>query len=171
MTSPTDVVQRARQALDGIETEGRWHTDGDGVWAEGRGNVYMGGERDYIATAEGGFVTGEFLEGDARFIAAAPDLVRDLADEVERLEADRDTGFRQRMGEHKLRAQRDQARTEAAKLRAVIERVGEVHRPIDALNTDTGHTTKVCSGCGTDNGNWAHWPCRTIRALDGEQQQ
>jgi hypothetical protein len=29
---------------------------------------------------------------------------------------------------------------------------------------------KVCSGCGTDDGNWQRWPCPTIRALDGGEQ-
>jgi hypothetical protein len=27
---------------------------------------------------------------------------------------------------------------------------------------------KVCTGCGTDNGNWQVWPCPTIRAIEAK---
>lgn len=65
-----------------------------------------------------------------------------------------------------ITAQRDDALAEVKKLRATIERVRDVHQPVDAMNTNAGRIVKVCSGCGTDGGNWAYWPCRTIRAID-----
>ena len=53
-------------------------------------------------------------------------------------------------------------------LRAKVERVREVHQPIDAMLNPGRHerVVKVCTGCGTDDGNWQRWPCPTIRALD-----
>lgn len=57
---------------------------------------------------------------------------------------------------------------EVRELRAKVERVREVHEPIDALLNPGRHerVVKVCIGCGTDDGNWQRWPCPTIRALD-----
>lgn len=55
-----------------------------------------------------------------------------------------------------------------AELEAQIARVREVHQPIEALNIrhrPNGRLTTVCSGCGTDDGNWQVYPCPTIRAL------
>lgn len=49
--------------------------------------------------------------------------VERLRTAVEELEADRDTGYRNRMAEHELRGMRDQARAERDELRAVIMRV------------------------------------------------
>lgn len=69
-----------------------------------------------------------------------------------------------------LRRHRDEAEAERDELRAEVERVRDVHQPVDAMNTDTGRIVKVCAGCGTDGGNWTYWPCRTIRALDGGAQ-
>lgn len=140
LPATSDVVQRARQALDAWP--GQPITDDDR-----RVNAVIGS------------VT-----------VAQYDLVRELADEVERLEADRDTGFRQRMGEHTLRAQRDQARTEAAKLRAIIDRVRAIHqRGPCACGNDHYRThigpdcDPICTECGPGD-----WPCLTRRALDGE---
>ena len=54
------------------------------------------------------------------------------------------------------------------KAEAKVERVREVHEPIDAMLNPGRHerVVKVCIGCGTDDGNWQRWPCPTIRALD-----
>ena len=44
----------------------------------------------------------------------------------------------------------------------------KVHEPIDAMMY-TGpqqRIVKVCTGCGTDDGNWQRWPCPTINALE-----
>ena len=56
---------------------------------------------------------------------------------------------------------------EVRELRAKVERVREVHEPIDALLNPGRHerVVKVCIGCGTDDGNWQRYPCPTIRAL------
>jgi hypothetical protein len=55
---------------------------------------------------------------------------------------------------------------------AAIRRVRDIHEGIDALMNPGPHErlVKVCSGCGTDDGNWQRWPCPTIRALDGGEQ-
>lgn len=52
-------------------------------------------------------------------------------------------------------------------LDAAIRRVREIHEPIDAMNYGgrVPRQTRVCTGCGTDNGNWQQWPCPTVRAL------
>lgn len=68
-----------------------------------------------------------------------------------------------------LEAQLDDAHARVAELEAQRDRVREVHQPIEALNMrhhPRGQLTRVCSGCGTDDGNWQTWPCPTIRALD-----
>lgn len=49
---------------------------------------------------------------------------------------------------------------------ARIQAVRDVHQPLDALHTNTGRVRKVCTGCGTDDGNWQVWPCPTIRAIE-----
>ena len=56
---------------------------------------------------------------------------------------------------------------EVRELRAKVERVREVHEPIDALLNPGRHerVVKVCIGCGTDDGNWQRYPCPTTRAL------
>ena len=79
------VVERARQALDGIETPTPWVAKWGGVYGtSGLKSTYRGTDGSpSVATAEGGFVEGEFMEGDADFIAAAPDLVSQLVAEVE----------------------------------------------------------------------------------------
>lgn len=53
-------------------------------------------------------------------------------------------------------------------LEAQRDRVRALHQPIDAVNMrhhPNGRLTRVCSGCGTDDGNWQHYPCSTVRAL------
>lgn len=57
---------------------------------------------------------------------------------------------------------------EARKANAAIERVRAIHQPVEAVNYHGGtpHRTQVCSGCGTDDGNWQIYPCPTIRALE-----
>ena len=59
---------------------------------------------------------------------------------------------------------------EVRELRAKVERVREVHEPIDALLNPGRHerVVKVCIGCGTDDGNWQRYPCPTIKALEEE---
>lgn len=57
---------------------------------------------------------------------------------------------------------------EVERLRGIVDRVREVHAPIDALNTRYNQVQKVCTGCGTDDGNWQNWPCPTIRALEDQ---
>ena len=48
-----------------------------------------------------------------------------------------------------------------------LEAVLKIHAPIDALNMRYrgGRVQQVCTGCGTDDGNWNHWPCPTVRAI------
>ncbi|MFC4128893.1 hypothetical protein [Nocardia rhizosphaerae] len=60
-------------------------------------------------------------------------------------------------------------RARVVELEAATDRVREVHQPVEALNVryPGGRPTQVCSGCGTDDGNWQTYPCPTIRALGG----
>ena len=57
------------------------------------------------------------------------------------------------------------ARTDLPRLLAAVRAVEAVHELIDALNVRINRTQKVCTGCGTDDGNWQVWPCPTIRAI------
>ena len=57
------------------------------------------------------------------------------------------------------------ARTDLPRLLAAVRAVEAVHEPIDALNVRINRIQKVCTGCGTDDGNWQVWPCPTIRAI------
>lgn len=71
----TNIVSRARQALSGITT-GQWVADESvsrqaGVWVD---------------DASGVMIAGFTTPADAEFIAAAPALVAELADEVGRLQ-------------------------------------------------------------------------------------
>ena len=59
-------------------------------------------------------------------------------------------------------------RLEAAE--AAIERVREVHAPMKALEVRRNQIRQVCTGCGTDDGNWQPYPCPTIRAIDKERR-
>lgn len=53
-------------------------------------------------------------------------------------------------------------------LLARVDRVLALHRPIDAAALDYGgRVVQVCAGCGQDDGNWAPWPCPTVRAITG----
>lgn len=59
------------------------------------------------------------------------------------------------------------AEAESDRLRAAVL---EVHQPVDAVRYvgRKQRLTRVCSGCGTDDGNWQVWPCPTVRAI-GDQ--
>lgn len=61
----------------------------------------------------------------------------------------------------------DKLRTAEAKLARVIG----VHTPTNALMNPgrNERVVEVCTGCGTDDGNWQIYPCPTIRALDGAE--
>lgn len=77
----SELTERARKLLERI-TPGPWVRDGRLVTAEA-GPVVMVGVRMSNDTPP---------EADAEFIAASPSLIRDLIEEVERLERDRDQG-------------------------------------------------------------------------------
>lgn len=81
-------------------------------------------------------------------------LVEDVASTVRRFSATLD--------------ERDTLRARITELEAASDRVRQVHEPIEALNVryPGGRRTEVCTGCGTDDGNWQTYPCPTIRALN-----
>lgn len=83
--STDDVAQRARAALDGITPGPWWWT------AETRARlIALGADKHELTDAREIIRCAALLhpgEADARFIAAAPDLVRKLAAEVEKLRA------------------------------------------------------------------------------------
>ena len=58
-------------------------------------------------------------------------------------------------------------------LMQAIERVRELHKPIDETN-ENGFVNTVCSGCYDEDASTGEkfhdlYPCPTIKALDGEQ--
>lgn len=77
-------------------------------------------------------------------------------------------GYRQAQREALMKADRFAERTKdlIENADADIERVRQIHTPIDALNVAIGKVQQVCTGCGKDDGNWEIWPCPTIRALE-----
>lgn len=89
----SDIVDRARQALEGV-TEGPWQwerntlTGGQGAY----GDVLAPGPVECMSHCYGGssVIESDNPEPDRQFIAAARTLVPELADEVERLRAQLD---------------------------------------------------------------------------------
>jgi hypothetical protein len=60
------------------------------------------------------------------------------------------------------------APTEVARLIGAVEAVLAAHQPTDAVMY-TGRQqrmVKVCTGCGTDDGNWQRYPCPTVAAVE-----
>ena len=57
---------------------------------------------------------------------------------------------------------------EVRELRAKVERVEAIHRPIRAVlyPGTSERVMEVCAECRTSFGDWRPWPCPTIRALD-----
>lgn len=58
---------------------------------------------------------------------------------------------------------------DTARLLAAVKAVVAVHEPMDALmNPGARHerVVKVCTGCGTDDGNWQRFPCPTVSAVE-----
>lgn len=55
-----------------------------------------------------------------------------------------------------------------ANLLAALDACLAVHEPIDAVmySGPQQRMVKVCTGCGTDDGNWQRYPCPTKRAID-----
>lgn len=55
-----------------------------------------------------------------------------------------------------------------AHLLAALDAVLAVHEPLDALMNPgrQERTVKVCTGCGTDDGNWQRYPCPTVSAIE-----
>lgn len=54
-----------------------------------------------------------------------------------------------------------------AALLAALDAAMATHQPIDALaySGPQQRMVKVCTGCGTDDGNWQRWPCPTVKAI------
>ena len=65
----------------------------------------------------------------------------------------------------------DRIDRDAAALKArdgLLAAVLAVHQPLDAVMNPGRHEriVKVCTGCGTDDGNWQRFPCPTVRAIE-----
>lgn len=60
------------------------------------------------------------------------------------------------------------APTDVSRLINAVEAVLAVHEPVDALMNPGRHEriVKVCTGCGTDDGNWQRYPCPTVTAVE-----
>lgn len=54
----------------------------------------------------------------------------------------------------------------AAELQARIDRVRELHKPVD-MNGSFPGMGDICSVCAWEDDSYARWPCDTIRVLDG----
>lgn len=69
----------------------------------------------------------------------------------------------------KYRGLYDEAESAHTDAEAKLARVSGVHTPTNALMNPGRHerVVEVCTGCGTDDGNWQIFPCPTIRALGG----
>lgn len=50
-------------------------------------------------------------------------------------------------------------------LLAAVEGVLAVHQPLAALDVRVNRMRQVCTGCGTDGGNWQPYPCPTVRTI------
>jgi hypothetical protein len=60
------------------------------------------------------------------------------------------------------------ANTRLKALHAAVTGVMGVHEPVEAVmySGSRQRLVKVCTGCGTDDGNWQRWPCPTVRAIE-----
>ncbi len=72
-------------------------------------------------------------------------------------------------GGHRVAEFISAAREDVPTMADALLRVLDIHTPIDALNTRYNVRQQVCTGCGTDDGNWSVWPCATVRAVTGEE--
>lgn len=52
-------------------------------------------------------------------------------------------------------------------LAAAVRAVADIHAPIEAVQYLGSRQVprRVCTGCGSDDGNWQLWPCPTVRAI------
>ncbi|AZG43472.1 ead/Ea22-like family protein [Gordonia insulae] len=115
--SDVSVRDAARQALEGI-TPGPWRPSLlDGVVHEDGSSSYRGGAYPDRKGATPIFLTNSIDQHDAEFIAAAPELVRGLIDELDRADSEviaaEQSGYRQgaihRHDYNRVAAERDAA--------------------------------------------------------------
>jgi len=73
----------------------------------------------------------------------------------------------QRHDRHLLGTPETQAEKDRAALVAALTAALDAHEPVNALLNPGPHerVVKVCTGCGTDDGNWQRWPCPTVRVI------
>ncbi|WP_427017842.1 hypothetical protein ACQCSX_04305 [Pseudarthrobacter sp. P1] len=66
-----------------------------------------------------------------------------------------------------MRAADKLAHDDAFRLLAAVDAVTALHQPFDAVMYTGRHQrmVQVCTGCGTDDGNWNRYPCPTITAI------
>jgi len=114
-----------------------------------------------------------------RQVVAAQRLRRDVADldaaverlraEVARVKADADDEFNDMMAEwESVNKSRGSLQVKNDKMRAAVQRVRDLHVRTTDYDPDLdrggpGVTLAWCQHCASD-----HWPCETVRALDGE---
>ena len=69
-----------------------------------------------------------------------------------------------------VREEKATLREENDDLRAAIERVRALHRPVLIAPAGSGFSEDIscCDACHDDCDAWVPYPCPTIRALDGE---
>lgn len=98
MTAPDDLTARARR-LVAAATPGPWAVEGpdDDLWV-------MNAGRSYSVAMLGSRAVADEVDANAALIAAAPTLIADLADEVDRLRAERDRLHEEAVGIMRARA-------------------------------------------------------------------
>ncbi|WP_028265908.1 hypothetical protein [Arthrobacter sp. MA-N2] len=69
--------------------------------------------------------------------------------------------------DHPGHATVEQSQADVPRLLGALDKVIALHEPVDALMNPGRHerVVKVCTGCGTDDGNWQRWPCPTVTAV------
>lgn len=176
--SDVSVRDAARQALEGI-TPGQWRAISarDGCATIASVTVGNGGEGwKPVVYATGQPCDGARIDNpaDAEFIAAAPELVRGLLAELDRVEGQATLDVNAAThGTELLRGQAIQWRNERDVALSTLQKVREGHQTVDVCGSPR-HTNPevacpecmaVCESCGQD------MPCNTIRILDGGDQQ
>lgn len=65
------------------------------------------------------------------------------------------------------------SRTDVPRLLRALDAMMEVHEPVDAIMNPGRYerVVKVCTGCGTDDGNWQRYPCPTVAAVVAALQE
>jgi hypothetical protein len=189
MTTYEEAVEKAARALASVAPGESWPTNEElgghpvlgtrddeyhaAMLEQARDALAAAGFPELLAENESLRVEAEDANAGYR---AVVDHLSELAAENKRLRAERDE-FKRLFGEcHPVHldgvqrarvaeSQRDAEKARADGLADALRETLAVHAPVAALNVRSGKLQQVCSGCGTDDGNWQIWPCPSARIL------